>query len=337
MVLFVAIFIPATIIRNKVEISYNINDMLPQNLPAMQAIGKIESQMGSVEMADILFPDSTPRFVQRQVLNEIGDLPAVEKTISLAQMADAAIPESFIPDEATKQFEKGGYSHAIARLKVKPGTAEGNQAVSDIREIIKGHGIKNALVTGTAAISKDLVDASSPDLKKVDLLAVGLIFLIVALAYVSLSIPVLLVLAIMLAIFINLGIPYFFGHSVPFLTITAITAIQLGCCVDYAILLMSRYKQERRLASAHDAMVVTVAGTSPAIIISALSLFTSTFGLVFISDVSTVKSLALLIGRGALISMFVIIVMLPAVIVKADKLIGLTTRGWNANAYKEEN
>lgn len=336
-VIFVLLFIPTLYARSHTELSYSIHDMMPTTLPAMHAIHNIEDSMGSVEIADVLIPEDTPRWQQRAAMEEIGKLDAVEQAVSLAQLADPSIPESFIPPEAEEKFVRGGYAHGILRLTVKPGTDEGNEAIAAIRDILAEKGIEGAIVTGTAATSKDLVDISQPDIQRVNLASLLCILLIVAIVFGSASIPVILIAGIQLAIFINLSIPYMLGHSVPYVTFTAISSIQLGTTVDYAILLMSRYRQERKLYNAHDAVIETITGTTPAILTSGLSLFAATIGLVFISDVDTVKSLALMIGRGALISMSIIVVLLPAVIRTSDGLIRVTSRGWKNIATKKEN
>ncbi len=149
------------------------------------------------------------------------------------------------------------------------------------------------------------------------------------------SIPVILIAGIQLAIFVNLAIPFYLGHAVPYLTFTVISSIQLGTTVDYAILLMSRYKEERTRHGRKEAMIQTLNGSIPAILISGMSLFAATIGLVFISNVNTLKSMSLMIGRGALISMAVIIVLLPSIILVMDKLIVKTSYGWKKSIVKE--
>jgi uncharacterized protein len=232
------------------------------------------------------------------------------------------------------RFTKGGYTLAMVRVSVLPGSNEGNTLVGNIRSIIKNHHITGSYVSGNAPISKDLTDLSAKDLAKVDISGVIGILLIVTIVFASFSIPVVLVAAILLAIFINISIPYLFGHSIPYITFSCITTIQLGTCVNYAIFLMTRYREERIKHPARDAMILSLTGTAPAILTSGVCLFCATIGLVFISDVSMIQSLSLMIGRGAIIAVAVTLLLLPGVILIADKLICATSYGWK-KAIKE--
>jgi predicted RND superfamily exporter protein len=216
----------------------------------------------------------------------------------------------------------------MVRVSVLPGSNEGNALVGNIRSIIRNHQISGSYVSGNAPISKDLTDLSATDLAKVDIIGIASILLIVTIVFASFSIPVVLVAAILLAIFINVSIPYLFGQSIPYITFSCITTIQLGTCVNYAIFLMTRYREERRRDKAGPAMVSSMVGTAPAILTSGVCLFCSTIGLVYISDINMIQSLSLMIGRGALLAVAVILFLLPGVILLSDRIILRTSYGW---------
>jgi len=326
--IFVLLFVPTVYIRQHSELSYSIQDILPQNLKSLKDVHEIQNAMGSIEMINILLPADTPRWLQKQALDKIDRQPGVIQTISMENLVDPAVPTSFIPEQVTSRFTKGGYTLAMARVKVLPGSNEGNVLVGKIRSILNEEHIPGTYVSGNAPIAKDLTDLSAPDLAKVDIAGVISIFLIVAIVFVSFSIPVVLVAGILLAIFINVSIPFLFGHSIPFITFSCITSIQLGTCVNYAIFLMTRYREERQKHTAKHAMVLSLVGTAPAILTSGMCLFCAMIGVVFISDVSMLQSLSLMIGRGAIVAVAVILFLLPGVILIADKLICTTSYGW---------
>jgi hypothetical protein len=332
--IFVILFIPTGYIRQHSNLSYDIQDIIPQNLKSMQAVKTIQDSMGSIEMTNILFPAETPRWVQKKALDEIAKQPGVIQILALETLVDPTIPASFIPEQVTSRFTKGGYTLAMARLDVLPGSDEGNALVGKIRDILAQENISGALVSGNAPISKDMTDLSAADLVKVDIAGVLSILIIVTIVFASFSIPVVLVAAILLAILINVSIPYLFGHSIPYITFSSITAIQLGTCVNYAIFLMTRYREERMKHTARHAMTLSLVGTAPAIITAGLCLFCATIGMVFISDVSMVQSLSLMIGRGALLAVVVTLILLPGVILTFDKIICATSYGWS-KAKKE--
>ncbi|OPZ57688.1 MAG: putative membrane protein YdgH [Deltaproteobacteria bacterium ADurb.Bin510] len=187
-----------------------------------------------------------------------------------------------------------------------------------------------------AAFARDVSFISARDIPRVNWASAGMILLIVALSFRSLSIPLLLVSGIQLAIFFNLAFAWMFGTSLPFITVTSIGAIQLGATVDYAILLMTRYREERQHLKPEAAMIAALSEAAPAIATSALCLFSATIGVVFVNDIRMIESMCLLIARGAIISMLVILSLLPAVIVCCDKIINRTTWG-GSKALPEQN
>ncbi|MEA2102012.1 MAG: MMPL family transporter [Thermodesulfobacteriota bacterium] len=327
-IIFVLVFIPAIYGKYHTGLSYDIQKMLPQGLHAIESIEQIESTMGSVEMIDILFDENTAASRRKAALDQVEGLPGVIRVISMTKVVDPSIPKTFIPGFLTDRFVHGGWMHAVVRISVKPGTDEGNQLVTSIRDIIRDSGIEGYCVAGLTPMSKDLFDISQADIIHVNMASLIAILAIVTIVFMSVSIPVILVAAIQLAIFINLAIPFYMSSTIPYITFTSISAIQLGSTVDYAILLMSRYKHERQGLNPRDAMIKALSGSIPAILIAGFSLFAATIGVVFISDVDTLKSLSLMIARGALISMTVIICLLPSIIVVSDRIIRATSLGW---------
>ena len=336
-IIMVLLLVPSFYIRQHANLSYSLQDILPQNLASLRALPEIEAAMGPIELVNILFPKTTPRYVQAQALDVIEKLPGVVRVLSLDRLVDPAVPQDFVPDLLRQRFTQENYTLAVARITFPMGSDDGNALVGDIRRILDENGIHNTYVAGNSAISKDLTDLSAADLETIDFAALIGICLIITLFFTSATIPFILVAGIMLAIFINVSIPYLLGNRIPYITFSTITAIQLGTCVNYAIFLMSRYREERRRNDPIPSMINSLSGTIPTIFTSAMCLFCATIGLVFISDVSMVQSLALMIGRGALLGAGVIIFLVPGVILLTDKLICLTSFGWKKTRMKEYN
>ena len=185
------------------------------------------------------------------------------------------------------------------------------------------------MVAGEGALTKDLIQVADTDFRNVNIASIAAIFLVIALLFKSISIPVLLVAAIEFAITINMGIPYFTGSSIPFVASIVIGTIQLGATVDYAILLTTRFREERRGGlTAKEAMGESIHKCSSAIITSGLSFFGANIGVCFISKMDLIKSLCLMMARGALISMVTILFVLPAILIVFDKVITHTSIGW---------
>jgi predicted RND superfamily exporter protein len=176
---------------------------------------------------------------------------------------------------------------------------------------------------------KDLVNTTDIDLKNVNYTSIGVIFVIMLLTLKSLSLPVLLVSAIEFAIFINMGVPYFTGTEIPFIASIVIGTIQLGATIDYAILLTTKYLDERKNGKDKKQAVKNALDSSiSSIIVSGMCFFGATFGVGVVSTIDMIGSLCTLMARGAIISMMVVILVLPSILIIFDKTITKTTLGF---------
>jgi len=185
------------------------------------------------------------------------------------------------------------------------------------------------MVTGEGVLTKDLVSIADEDFKRVNVISILAVFCIILLVFTSVSIPLLLVLVIELAIFINMAVPYYMNNSIPFISSIVIGSIQLGATVDYAILLTTRFREEIRNGhNKFEAMEISVRESSKSIFTSGLTFFGSTVGVAIISDMEIVKSLSGMIARGALISTGVILFILPGVLLASEGFIRKTSKNW---------
>ena len=222
------------------------------------------------------------------------------------------------------------YQLMLVTSEYKVATDEVNDQIDEINSVIKKYD-KNAMLIGEAPCTKDLISITNRDFQVVDAISIAAIFVIIAIVLRSLSLPFILVAVIEFAIFINLGIPYYTGTQLPFIAPICISTIQLGATVDYAILMTSRYKLERVNGADKKAAIKTALSTSiGSITVSALGFFAATFGVAMYSDVDIISSLCMLMARGALISMFSVILVLPSLFMVFDRLICKTTAGMRA-------
>ncbi|MEE3468941.1 MAG: MMPL family transporter, partial [Eubacterium sp.] len=197
---------------------------------------------------------------------------------------------------------------------------------------------KNGMLIGEAPCTLDLIRITDHDFRVVNWASIGLIFIIIFFVFKSLSLPVLLVLVIEFAIFINMGIPGFTGTELPFVASVVIGTIQLGSTVDYAILMTSRYQTERAAGNTKEEAVMIAHKTSfTSIIVSAFSFFAATFGVGLYSNISMISSLCLLMARGALISMATVLIVLPSVLLFMDPVIVRTSIGFLPESQKKHN
>ena len=306
-VIFVLCFIPALIGSNNTPVYYNLDDSLPKDMDSIVATNKLKDDFNMITTHFIIVNDKIPGYKVREMTDRISNVDGIDKVISYDRIIGEGIPDSFIPDDIKDIFKSDGYNLIIANSKYKAARDEENFQIGEITGIVKSYD-ENGIVAGEGPLTKDMIRIAEQDFDRVNYVSIGAIFAIILLVFGSISIPFILVLAIGLAIFINMGIPFYTNNSIPFISSIIVGTIQLGATVDYAILMTNRFKEE--LGNGHDkfeAMRLTVVGSAKSIVTSALTFFGATAGVGFISKMEVVKSLCTLIARGALISMAVII------------------------------
>ena len=322
------ILIPAAIGKEKASVYYNLDESLPDNLPSIVANDKLKNEFNMVSTNIILVRDDLDRYKVKEMVKELNNVDGVTMAAALESVLGSRIPENFLPNELLEQVKKGGYEGIIVNSKYKSATNEVAVQLDEINEIVKKYD-PEGLVGGEAPLTNDLVTIADSDFKKVSIFSIVAIFLIIMVIFKSISVPVLLVLAIELAIFINLGIPYYTGTTIPFISSIVIGTIQLGATVDYAILLTSRFKEE--LSNTNDkkeAMIKALQSSSRSIITSALTFFGATAGVGIISELEMISSLCVLMARGAIISMLVILFVLPGILLMFEGIIIKTSKSF---------
>lgn len=331
-VLSLLLIAPAIFGQANTKVYYTLDESLPKNLDSIVATNKLKDEYNMATTHFILIKDNIEAYKVREMVQKIEDVNGIEKVIAYDKYIGPQIPESFIPEDIKNVFKKGGYQMIIANSKFKAARDEENAQIDDITRIVKSYDA-SGLVAGEGPLTKDLIDVANKDFSTTSYISIAAIFAIVMLVFKSLSIPVLLVLAIELAIYINMAVPYYTGITIPFIASIVIGCIQLGSTVDYAILLTTRFKEELRNGLERlDAMKVAVKASAKSIITSALVFFAATGGVAIASKMAMIKSLCELLARGAVISAAVIIFILPSILIIFEKIISKTTMGWIKNS-----
>ena len=201
-----------------------------------------------------------------------------------------------------------------------------NNQLNEIKNIVNKYD-KNAIIAGESALTKDLIEIADHDFKAVNYISIAVIFIIMLFVLKSISLPILLVLVIEFAIILNTSIAYFEGTTLPFISSIVVGTIQLGATIDYAILMSNTYLDLRRSKNKNESIKETLEKCIPSIIVSALCFFAATFGVAIYSKIDMIGSICKLLSRGAIISMIVVSLILPALLIVFDKLIMNTTKG----------
>lgn len=328
LILFVLIWIPAIYGNQNTKVYYNLDETLPKDLDSIVANKKLNDtfQMNSTHM---LLVDSQmdPKEIA-EMANEIKAVEGVKSVIGLDAMLGNEIPRELIPEKLTEMLINENYELMLVSSEYKVASDEVNEQCTTLNEILKSYD-PNGMLVGEAPCTKDLIEITDQDFKTVNFVSIGVILLIILVVFRSVSLPVVLVLVIEFAIYINMGIPYFTDTEIPFIASIVIGTIQLGSTVDYAILMTTRYKLERHNGVPRREAVQIAHGTSiQSVMVSAFSFFAATFGVGVYSDIDMISSLCTLMARGALISMVVVLFVLPAMYMLFDKVICVTTLGF---------
>ena len=320
-VLFLVLLVPAIYGQSNAKVYYDLSLSLPDTLESVKAQNKISKdyQLGSANI--ILLDTGIPAKDVKSLINEVKDTKGVQMALGLESVLDGSIPDSYLPEAVTKELKSDKHEMLLFMSEYKTGSDEANEQCNEVEKIIKKYD-SNGMLVGEAACTRDLIKITNKDFATVSFVSIFLIFIIVALVFKSISLPVILVAVIEFAIFINMGIPYYTGAVLPFIASIVIGTIQLGATVDYAILMTNRYKRERaggkeKKLAAKDALTATM----KSVIVSACTFFGATFGVGVYSSIDMISSLCLLMARGAIVSMFCVICILPAMYILFDKLI----------------
>lgn len=328
LVLFVIIWVPAVYGNQNAGVYYNLDETLPKNLDSIMANQKLNDtfEMNSTHML-LIDSQMEPKKISAMT-DEIKEVDGVKSVIGLDAMLGSEIPKDLLPAEVTDMLLNENYELMLVSSEYKVASDEVNSQCEALNKIIKEYD-PTAMLVGEAPCTKDLIEITDQDFKTVNFVSIGVIMLIILVVFRSLSLPVILVLVIEFAIYINMGIPYFTNTEIPFIASIVIGTIQLGSTVDYAILMTTRYKLERHNgASKKEAVRVAHSTSIQSIVVSALSFFAATFGVGVYSDIDMISSLCTLMARGALISMVVVLLVLPAMYLLLDKIICATSIGF---------
>ena len=322
------ILIPALIGYRNTKVYYNLDESLPKDLPSIVANNKLKTEYNMMSTNIILVDEDLDGYKVNQMIKELKSVDGVTSVIGLEDILGPRIPESFIPEELLNQIKNGGHEEIMLNSEYKAASEEVTAQLEEINNIVKKYD-PEGLVGGEAPLTNDLIDIADTDFKMVSFVSIIAIFIIILIIFKSPIIPIILVLAIELAIYINLGIPYYMNTSIPFIASIVIGTIQLGATVDYAILLTSRFKEElAKNKDKKEAMRIALQGSTRSIVTSALTFFGATAGVGIISDMEMISSLCTLMARGAIISMFVILFILPGILLLCEKIIVKTSKNF---------
>ena len=325
---FVIILFPALYGYTHTDVYYDLAGTLPKDLPSIVANQKLEDSFDMNATHIYLIDSSLPTKDVVEMIDELNEVDGVKATIGLEAILGAGFPKEMIPSDLLDVVQNDQYELLMVSSEYAVASDEVNAQCDKLDEILDKYDTKGMLI-GEAPCTKDLINITNEDFARVSAVSIVAIFVIIFFVFKSISLPIILVAVIEFAIFINMGIPAYTGTVLPFIASIVIGTIQLGATVDYAILMTNKYKNARYDGlEKKEAITQALQGSIQSIIVSALSFFSATFGVGVYSNIDMISSLCILMSRGAIISMFVVIFILPSMFMIFDKVIIKTTKGF---------
>ena len=312
------------------EVYYDMGQCLPRDIQYVVANEKLSKTFNVASTHMLLVDPSLPPSEVRQMAKDMEKVPGVKYVLGLESVLGAEVPEELLPEELVSTLKSGRSELLLVNSEYKVASDEVDGQIDSLNAILKRYDPSGMLI-GEAPCMKDMIETTDHDFKVVNAVSIAAIFIIIAIVEKSISLPFILIAVIELAIFINLGLPHYLGQSLPFIAPICISTIQLGATVDYAILMTTRYKAERRTKSSKESAAAALAVSLPSIIVSGCGLFAATFGVAVYSDMDIISSMCMLMARGAIISVLMVAFILPAMLILCDKAIIATTLDMRKN------
>lgn len=335
-IVFVLLFVPSFLGQKSVKVYYNMVNSLPQDIASVVALGKLKDEFDMAGTHFILLPEDAPASDVSAMTEEIKAVDGVTLCLSLHSVVGGAIPLSMLPDNVRSICVKGGWQLMMVNSEYETASDALNAQIEQITAIVKSY-CPGAVLTGEGILTKDLIEVTNRDFTVTNIISIGAIFLLILICFKSVSMPVLLVLAIELAIMINESISFLTGTEIPFIAPTVIGCVQLGATVDYAMLMGTRFKEElQRGRDKYEAIRIAADESDRSIFQSASVFFLATFGVYVSCNISIIRSICALLARGSLISAAVIILCLPSVLVLCEGVINKTSLHWRNSQSKKE-
>lgn len=320
LIAFVLLMIPAYIGNSNYDVYYKLDESLPKDLAFNVANNDLAKKFGITSSEIIIMDKNVSSSDIESLTDELKSVKGIDLVLSPSEFVNNGL-ETIIPDNLQEILNNDKYQLVLTNSTYEIASDDLNNQLTAINKIVHKYD-KKAIVAGEGALMKDLITIADHDFNMVNYTSLAVIFIIMVLVLKSLSLPVVLSLVIEFAIFVNMSIAYYSGTSLPFIASIVVGTIQLGATIDYAILMSTKYIEERQKNdSKQKCMEETLKFTIPSIITSALCFFAATASVGFYTKIDMIGSICNLLARGSLISMASVIFILPSLLMLCDKII----------------
>lgn len=335
-VIFSIVIVPSYLAQTKNSFDYGSSRIFNENTKLGSDTKLIEDTFGKSNTLVLMVPkgDFT---TEKELSNEIKEIPEVSSIISYVDNAGVEIPTEYVDESILSELISDNYSRMVINVKADYEGEETFNIVKKVRDIAAKYYSNSYFLAGESVSTYDLMDTITADNIRVNLIAIGAVFLVLLIAFKSLLIPVILVLSIETAIWINLGVPYFIDETLHYIAYLIISTVQLGATVDYAILLTNSYVENRRDYFKKKALLKTISSVTLSILTSAIILSLAGLLLGMISTHGIIKQLGSLLAKGTVLSTTIVLFVVPGLLYILDKPIQKTMYKPEFKNIKEKN
>lgn len=256
---------------------------------------------------------------ERRLTDELEDQEFIDYALSMAGTLPQGIPESFLPESVTKQLRTGSYARILISMETREESSYSFQCSEKLTEIVKKYYPEDSYVIGMTPTTIDIRDILTDDYNRVSIISLAGVALVVMLTFHSVMVPILVIIPIEVAIYLNMTIPYIIGDSMVYIGYIIVSCLQLGATIDYSILMTNNYMEFRETMGSREAAVTAIAKSAISILTSGGILTVVGYLLYFTSSIQAISQVGRLVGRGALLSMLLVLSLLPALLAAFDK------------------
>lgn len=325
---FVVLIIPSYLASNSNRFYYGASKIFDENTKVGADMAEIEKVFGKSDTYVLLLPKGNTA-TEKELSTKLKEIPQVASVVSYVDTVGAEIPSSYLDNELLSKLESDHYRRMVLSVDTDYEGSETSSLIESIEKIAQQYYPDTYYLAGEGVSTYDLMNTVTSDMVKVNLIAIGAVFVVLLFSMKSITIPIILVLGIETAIWINLAIPYFSDSVIFYIAYLIISSIQLGATVDYAILFTERYKEYRVTMDKKQAIISTVSAVTISILTSGSALTVVGFLLGYISSHGLLSQLGFFLGKGTLCSMAIVFFVLPGLLYIFDGIIGRTTKDSN--------
>ena len=318
--IFILFIAPSYLASNANSFYYGSSKIFGPKTKLGSDTAQIEETFGKSDTYVLMIPKASIE-AQRELSNELHTIPQVISILSYVDTVGAEIPEQYLDEGTLSKLNSKHFTRMVLSLDTAYEGTETFALVQKIRGVAEKYYPGEWYLAGEGVSTYDLMDTVTADMVKVNLVAIGAVFLVLMFTMKSLVLPVILVLSIETAIWINLAIPYFAGNTIFYIAYLIISSIQLGATVDYAILLTERYKECRETMDKKDSVINTISAVFVSIMTSASVLTLVGFMMGYVSTHGLLSQLGFFLGKGTLCSLVIVIFVLPGLLYMFDNLV----------------